>query len=114
MTNLRGILDSYVGNTAVCGAVGLVACGDQVEVQAVGSIAADGSTPMARDSIFRLASTTKPITAAAVMLLVQDGKITLDDPIANWLPELAAPADLPLGLRIPGRLHPARRRTAVR
>ena len=43
------------------------------------------------DSIFRIASITKPITAAAVMLLVDEGLVSLDDPIARWLPELASP-----------------------
>jgi CubicO group peptidase (beta-lactamase class C family) len=47
---------------------------------------------MARDSIFRIASITKPITAAAVMMLVEDGRIALNDPVGPWLPELASPA----------------------
>jgi CubicO group peptidase (beta-lactamase class C family) len=46
---------------------------------------------MARDSIFRIASVTKPITAASVMMLVEDGRIALDDPVRQWLPELAEP-----------------------
>ena len=46
---------------------------------------------MARDSIFRIASVTKPITAASVMMLVEDGQIALDDPVRQWLPELAEP-----------------------
>jgi CubicO group peptidase (beta-lactamase class C family) len=46
---------------------------------------------MARDSIFRLASLTKPITAAAVMMLVEDGSVALGDPVGRWLPELAEP-----------------------
>lgn len=73
------------------GAVALVAHGDQVEAAAVGSADAEGTVPMARDSLFRIASLTKPIVAAAVMLLVDDGELALDDPIARWLPELAAP-----------------------
>ncbi len=73
------------------GAVALVARGDQVEVAAVGSADAEGTVPMARDSLFRVASLTKPIVAAAVMLLVDEGELALDDPIARWLPELAAP-----------------------
>jgi CubicO group peptidase (beta-lactamase class C family) len=47
---------------------------------------------MARGSIFRIASITKPITAAAVMMLIEDGRIALDDPIDQWLPELASPS----------------------
>jgi CubicO group peptidase (beta-lactamase class C family) len=46
---------------------------------------------MLRDSIFRIASTTKPITAAAVMMLVEDGRTALDEPVERWLPELASP-----------------------
>jgi CubicO group peptidase (beta-lactamase class C family) len=45
---------------------------------------------MARDSIFRIASITKPITAAAVMMLVDEGRVALDDPVERWLPELAS------------------------
>jgi CubicO group peptidase (beta-lactamase class C family) len=92
MSSLRDILQTYVNNGSVPGAVGLIARGDRVEVQAVGCTGIDGTYPMARDSIFRIASITKPITAAAVMMLVEDGQITLDDPAGPWLPELASPA----------------------
>jgi CubicO group peptidase (beta-lactamase class C family) len=92
MTNLHDILETHVSNGSVPGAVGLVARGDRVEVQAVGSVDVGGTSPMARDSIFRIASITKPITAAAVMMLVDDGRIALEDPIGRWLPELASPA----------------------
>jgi len=91
MTNLRDILETSVSDGTVPGAVALVARGDRVEVEAVGFVDVDGISPMARDSIFRVASITKPITAAAVMMLVDDGRIGLDDPVAQWLPELASP-----------------------
>jgi CubicO group peptidase (beta-lactamase class C family) len=71
--------------------VGLVARGDQIEVQAAGLADVDDACPMARDSIFRIASITKPVTAAAAMMLVDDGQIALDDPVRRWLPELASP-----------------------
>jgi CubicO group peptidase (beta-lactamase class C family) len=92
MGDLRDILQSYVSDGSVPGAVGLVARGGRVEVQVAGSADAGGTSPMARDSIFRIASITKPITAAAVMMLVEDGRIALDDPVRRWLPELASPA----------------------
>jgi CubicO group peptidase (beta-lactamase class C family) len=92
MSNLYDILQAYVSNGSVPGAVGLMARGGRVEVQAAGSADADGTSPMARDSIFRIASITKPITAAAVMMLVEDGRIALEDPVRRWLPELASPA----------------------
>ena len=90
MTDLYGVLAEYVSDGSVPGAVGLVARGDQIEIAVVGSAAVDGA-PMARDSIFRLASITKPITAVAVMMLVEDGRIALHDPVDEWLPELAQP-----------------------
>src|SRR5438552_14685011 len=91
MSHLRGLLKNYVDDGTVPGAVALVSSGGRVDVEAVGSADASGAAPMARDSIFRVASITKPITAAAAMLLVDEGRIALDDPIGEWLPELAAP-----------------------
>ncbi len=91
MTDLHDILESHVARGAVPGAVALVARGDRVEVQAVGSADVDGVAPMARESIFRIASITKPITAAAVMVLLEDGRIALDDLVEEWLTELASP-----------------------
>ena len=73
MADLRNLLDRYVGDGTLPGAVGLVARGDHTEAAVAGSVATGGA-PMARDSIFRLASITKPITAAAVMMLVEDGR----------------------------------------
>jgi CubicO group peptidase (beta-lactamase class C family) len=90
MSDLHEILEGYVRDGSVPGAVGLVATGDEIELTVVGSKDIDGA-PMARDSIFRLASITKPITAAAVMMLVEDGRIALDDPMGQWLPEVAKP-----------------------
>src|SRR5713226_4033008 len=48
-----------------------------------------GGEPMRRDTIFRIASLTKPVTAAAAMILVEEAKLRLDDPVDRWLPELA-------------------------
>jgi CubicO group peptidase (beta-lactamase class C family) len=90
MTALRDLLEPYVANATVPGAVALLARGDDMIIEALGTRSVGGA-PMTRDSIFRLASLTKPITAAAVMLLVEEGLLGLDDPVGRWLPELAAP-----------------------
>ncbi|MFD6491209.1 serine hydrolase domain-containing protein [Streptomyces sp. NPDC059944] len=92
MNSLRDLLQGYVDDGTMPGAVALVARGDRVDVEAVGSLDVEGSAPMARDSIFRIASIGKPVIAAAVMMLVDDGTIALDDPVDAWLPELAKPA----------------------
>ncbi|MFF7973331.1 serine hydrolase [Streptomyces sp. NPDC007905] len=91
MTALHEILRRYVDDGSVPGAVAVVARGDEAEMVTVGHTDAGGSAPMARDSIFRIASITKPVTAAAVLMLVEEGRIGLDDPVAEWLPELAGP-----------------------
>jgi len=92
MNTLHDILRQHVDRGTAPGAVALVARGDDVEVVTVGSVDTDGTAPMARDSIFRIASITKPITAAAVLMLVEDGLLGLDSPVEEWLPELAKPA----------------------
>jgi CubicO group peptidase (beta-lactamase class C family) len=71
------------------GAVWLVAQGDEVAFDAVGVTAIGGTTSMRRDTIFRIASMTKAVTAAAVMMLVEEGKLALDAPAERWLPEIA-------------------------
>ncbi|MCQ9181071.1 beta-lactamase family protein [Streptomyces sp. IBSBF 2953] len=91
MSALRETLQRYVDDGAVPGAVGLVARGDEVEAVSVGSRDADGTAPMTRDSLFRIASITKPVTAAALLTLVEEGTVGLDSPVAEWLPELAEP-----------------------
>jgi CubicO group peptidase (beta-lactamase class C family) len=92
MNALHDILHRYVDRGTVPGAVALVARGDDVEVVAVGSVDTDGTAPMTRDSIFRIASITKPIVAAAVLMLIEDGVLALDAPVEEWLPELAKPS----------------------
>jgi CubicO group peptidase (beta-lactamase class C family) len=91
MAELRELLESSVRDGAP-GAAALVSANGRVEAEAVGFADTGDATPMVRDSIFRVASITKPITAAAAMLLVDEGRIALDEPLGEWLPELAAPS----------------------
>lgn len=90
MADLEATLRPYVDSGAIPGLVALVARGDEAEVVTLGEQGSSG-TPMARDSIFRAASITKPLTAALTMLLVEDGRIDLDAPVGDLLPELAEP-----------------------
>ena len=62
---------------------------DEEHVEAIGTLAFDRTAPMQRDTLFRLASVTKPITAVAAMILVEECKLRLDDPVDEFLPELA-------------------------
>jgi CubicO group peptidase (beta-lactamase class C family) len=80
----------HVGEDKVPGLVALVSCGDEIHVEALGSLTV-GGPPVRRNSLFRIASTTKPVTAAAVMALVDEGRLELDEPVGRILPELANP-----------------------
>ena len=83
-------LARHIDSGEVTGLVAVVARGSDVEVTVLGDQAI-GGTSMKQDSLFRIASVGKPITATAVLTLVADGHLRLDDPIGELLPELAAP-----------------------
>ena len=90
MADLEATLRPYVDSGVVPGLVALIARGHDVRVEALGVQGTSGA-PMRRDSIFRGASITKPLTAALAVALVEDGFFDLDDPVDELLPELAAP-----------------------
>ena len=90
LRRLEDVAASYVGDETHPGLVALVARGDEVHVCALGTLSIGGK-PVERDSLFRIASTTKPITAAATLALVREGLLSLDEPVARLLPELANP-----------------------
>ncbi|HMI89116.1 MAG TPA: serine hydrolase domain-containing protein [Polyangiaceae bacterium] len=85
---VHDLMASYVDSGVVPGMVTLLRRQGELHVDAIG-LSAFGGAPMRRDSIFRIASMTKPITAAATMILVEEGKVSLDQPVDEWLPELA-------------------------
>ena len=70
------------------GLVTLVRHRGREHVDTIGTMAFDGTAPMRRDTIFRLASMTKPVTAAGALILAEECRIRLDDPVDEWLPEL--------------------------
>jgi CubicO group peptidase (beta-lactamase class C family) len=89
LARLSDALRGYVDSGAVAGAVALLCRDDEVHAEVVGVQDLAAGTPMRRDTIFRLASVTKPIAAAAAMLLVEETKLRLDEPVDRLLPELA-------------------------
>jgi CubicO group peptidase (beta-lactamase class C family) len=86
---MHGVMAGYVERGVVPGVVTLVSRRGEVHVDAIGTKAFGGSDPMRRDTIFRVASVTKPIVAAAAMILVEECALRLDEPVDPWLPELA-------------------------
>src|SRR5436189_2103743 len=86
---MHDVMAGYVERGDVPGLVTLVSRRGEVHVDAIGMKAFEGLAPMRRDTIFRISSMTKPITAAATMILVEECKLRLDEPVDALLPELA-------------------------
>ena len=110
---LHDAMAARIAKRELPGMVTLVARDEDVHVDAMGMMAFDSDEPMRRDTIFRITSMTKPILAAATMMLVEDGTLALDEPVDRLLPELA---DRKVLKRIDGPLDdtvPARRPVTV-
>jgi CubicO group peptidase (beta-lactamase class C family) len=89
LDRLHQAMAARVAKGELPGMVTLVAHGDDVDVDTIGAMAFGSSESMRRDTIFRVASLTKPILAAATMMLVEDGTLALDEPVDRLAPELA-------------------------
>jgi CubicO group peptidase (beta-lactamase class C family) len=89
LARLEEILKAHVAEGSAPGLVALVAKADQTHVFPVGAMTVEGKPPIRRDTIFRIASMTKPTTAVAAMMLAEDGTLELDEPIDRLAPELA-------------------------
>src|SRR6202521_2942046 len=83
------VLSADVERDEIPRLVALISRHDDVCVEMLGTMAVDRPAPMKRDTIFRIASITKPITAVAAMILVEECRLRLDESIEGWLPELA-------------------------
>jgi len=89
LDRLHEAMAAHVAKSELPGMVTLVAHGDDVHVDTIGTTAFGGKEPMRRDTLFRITSMTKPILALATMMLVDDGVLNLDEPVDRLLPELA-------------------------
>jgi CubicO group peptidase (beta-lactamase class C family) len=111
---LHEVLAAHVERGEVPGVAALLARHGETHVEAVGHKTFGGGDPVRRDTIFRIASMTKPVTAAAAMILVEECRLRLDEPVDRFLPELA---DRRVLRRLDGPLddtEPARRAIALR
>jgi CubicO group peptidase (beta-lactamase class C family) len=104
---MHEVMAGHVEAGDMPGLVTLVSRRGETFVDAIGRMAFDGP-PMRRDTIFRITSMTKPVTAVAAMILVEECKLRLDEPVDRWLPELAdrkvlRAIDAPLDDTVPAR-----------
>jgi CubicO group peptidase (beta-lactamase class C family) len=86
---MHELMAGYVERGEVPGLVALVSHRNQIHVDAIGTASLDDAEPVRRDTIFRVSSMTKAVTAAATLILVDEGRLRLEDPIDPFLPELA-------------------------
>jgi CubicO group peptidase (beta-lactamase class C family) len=90
--SIAAVLQPFVDSHSLAGAVTLVADRDKVlSLEAVGFADIDAKKPMTADAVFWIASQSKSITATALMMLVDEGKVKLDDPVAKYLPGFRSP-----------------------
>jgi CubicO group peptidase (beta-lactamase class C family) len=90
LAQIAPALQAVVDNGDLAGAVTLIwRKGEIVQLDTVGSRDLAAKTPMQRDTLFRIASMTKPVTSVAALMLLEEGKIALSDPITRWLPEFS-------------------------
>ncbi|HKF52367.1 MAG TPA: serine hydrolase domain-containing protein [Candidatus Acidoferrales bacterium] len=89
LERMHQVLSGYVARKEMPGLVALVSHHDDVQVETLGTMSVGNPMPMKRDTIFRIASLTKPIAAVAAMILVEECRLRLDESIEPWLPELA-------------------------
>lgn len=117
LRRIEPAMQKYIDQQLVPGVVTLVARhGKVVHFEAQGYLDADGKVPMRKDAIFRIASMTKPITSVALMMLWEEGKLQLSDPVSKYLPEfkdqkVSTTADVSGRT---GQLVPAQRPSTVR
>jgi CubicO group peptidase (beta-lactamase class C family) len=89
LARMHDVMAGYVERGEMPGLVTLICRRGELHVDEIGTTALGASDPMRRDTIFRIASLTKPVAAVAAMILVEECRLRLDDPVDTWLPELA-------------------------
>jgi CubicO group peptidase (beta-lactamase class C family) len=109
LADVRRQLQAFVDRGELAGIVTLVSRGGEIVANdTLGWRNLDTRAPMQPDTQFRIASMTKPITSVAALMLIEQGKLALDEPIARWVPELAnrrvlAPGTVAIDQTVPAR-----------
>src|SRR6476660_4122033 len=88
LDQLRDVMAGYVQRAELPGLTWWVSRRGETHVDAVGTKAVGASGSMTRDTIFRISSMTKPVTAITALILLEECKLRLDDPVEAFLPEL--------------------------
>ena len=106
LAGINGVLQKHIDAGTIPGGVVLVAHDGQIVYWEAQGAPDATSKPFARDSVFWVASLTKPIVAASIMMMVEEGKVRLDDPVSRFIPEFKMPGRV--RVLKPGSVVPAR------
>lgn len=88
LSHIRPTMQQFVEQQEIAGLVTVIGRHDGIlSHEALGVLSLDSRQPMPKDALFRIASMTKPITAIAIMMLAEQGKLSVDDPVEKYLPE---------------------------
>jgi len=101
LNRVNEMVGRYIASGEITGAVTLVArSGRIVHLQAHGVMDAESKKPMQKDTIFRIASMSKPVAGVAILMLVEEGKVRLSDPVSRFIPSFK---DLKVAMTLPAR-----------
>ena len=90
LTRINNWMQSYIDDGKLAGAITMLARrGETFHFQPYGALNLQSGAPVGRGTLFRIYSMSKPITSVAVMMLYEEGKFALDDPVGKFIPELA-------------------------
>src|SRR6266487_2052091 len=106
LQRINEVAQRYIDSGQITGAVTVVARrGKVAHFEAQGLMDVESKTPMRRDAIFRMASMSKPVTGVAILMLMEEGKLRLTDPVSRFIPEFKNPKVAVL--KSPGAAAPA-------
>src|SRR5712691_4886746 len=115
LRNVSGLVQSYIDDGKLPGAISLVVRrGKVVHFETYGNMDNERRKPMRSDTLFRFYSMTKPIASVGLMMLYEQGKFQLDDPVSRFIPELRGLNVLAGGTANDYQVHDAAREMTVR
>jgi CubicO group peptidase (beta-lactamase class C family) len=92
LLRINDVIKTYIDSGQITGAVTMVSRKGRIaHYEAQGLMDVEGKTPMRKDAIFRMASMSKPVTGVAILMLMEDGKLRLTDPVSRFIPEFKNP-----------------------
>ena len=92
LQRVNDLVKTYIDSGQISGAVTMVSRKGRIaHFEAQGLMDIEGKTAMRKDAIFRMASMSKPVTGVAILMLMEEGKLRLTDPVSRFIPEFKNP-----------------------